>query len=224
MHIKSIAAALTAALLLGSAAEAADLIIEPPVVIDEAYDWTGPYVGVHAGYLSGRVDIDYEDLATEGDLAGFLGGFYGGYNFQADGIVFGVEGDVGFGSVSGDGGSAPPQPVIAYEYDLIWNAHLRGRIGLPVDQALFYLAGGLAVASHTLTVIELQYEGGGTQVHVGWTAGFGAEIVVADNIVLRAEYLYDDYGTKTYTTEVPDDEYEVGITAHTVRAGIAVTF
>ena len=219
---------LSSALLLVTSAQAADLVLDPiEPLAPEVYDWTGAYIGAHAGYLAGTVDVDYEGVAGGGDIDGFLAGLYAGYNWQLDGIVFGAEGDFGLGDVSGNGLAGPP-PATDYTYRLNWNAHLRGRIGLPADNALFYLAGGLAVASHTLGIDYgpvLMTVGEDTQVHVGWTIGAGAELALADNMVLRAEYLYDDYGSRVYTDQQTTPEhYDVRITAHTVRAGVSLKF
>src|SRR5436190_7234436 len=112
-----------AALLLTAApAFAADLIINeevaPQTYEPEVFDWSGPYVGVNAGVawglfqhpLSLNYDCDYEnnwekcyeeqgvvDLLTgSGDVTagGFVGGVTAGYNYQMDGLVVGIEGDL----------------------------------------------------------------------------------------------------------------------------------
>ena len=64
-------------------------------------NWTGFYVGAHAGGGWGRTDWDSADgvfqsladsvLAGSGDAAGMLGGVQAGYNFQAGRWVIGVE-------------------------------------------------------------------------------------------------------------------------------------
>ncbi len=219
---------LSSALLLVTSTQAADLVLDPiEPIAPEVYDWTGAYVGAHVGYMTGTVDVDYEGIPGGGDIDGFLAGLYAGYNWQQDGIVFGAEGDFGLGNVSGNGLAGPP-PAADYTYRLNWNAHLRGRIGLPADNALFYLAGGLAVASHTLGIDygpPSMTVGEDTQVHLGWTIGAGAELALADNMVLRAEYLYDDYGSRVYTDQqIMPEDYDVRITAHTVRAGLSFGF
>lgn len=115
---------LAAAALLAtfSAAQAAD-IIEPA-----AYDWTGPYVGLQAGYGWGENDVKAEgeteptitilgeEFATLNDepvefhplkdgsigMDGFLGGLHAGYNWQSDSLVLGVEGDIEYADLDGD--------------------------------------------------------------------------------------------------------------------------
>src|SRR6187401_360239 len=61
----------------------------PPVVV--AYNWTGLYVGAHAGYgwskFSGT-DLSFGDSST-GKAKGPLGGFQIGYNYQMNWLVLG---------------------------------------------------------------------------------------------------------------------------------------
>lgn len=220
-----------------SAASAAD--ISEPVY---NYDWSGAYVGVHGGSLWGEADVTYDNEPGGGDLdGGFWGGALAGYNLQHEKFVFGVEADFGLGDVSGEG---KPQPVkketYDYTYDLDWNAHLRARAGFAVDRALFFVAGGLAVAEHTLGVEEsglidcayvcLQVPplvteslGSDSQTHVGFTIGGGIEFALTDKVLLRAEYLYDNYGEANYEDE-EGNEYDVDLTAQTVRAAVSFKF
>ncbi|MEX0759060.1 MAG: hypothetical protein WD100_05725, partial [Tistlia sp.] len=66
--------------------------------------------------------------------------------------------------------------------------------------------------------------------HLGWTLGAGFERAVGDNLLLRLEYLYDDYGRKRYDIASPPGpffpsyEAEVALTAHTLRAALAWRF
>lgn len=107
-----------------------------------------------------------------------------------------------------------------------WNAHLRGRVGLAMDRTLLFVAGGLAVAQHELGVDYGRGGGGsGTETHYGFTIGGGAEYAISDNLLLRVEYLYDDYGRERYNFgEEPDDHYDVDLTTHTVRAAVSYKF
>ena len=221
---KLLFSACAGALMLSCGATyAADLIIEEPLPVEaSAYDWSGLYLGAHAGYLSGTVDVT-EPAAQQaalaavevasGDLSGGIAGLYAGYNAQFDNVVLGIEGDFGLGAVSGNG-----VIVDEYGYDLNWNGHLRARAGFAADKFLVYAAGGLAFADFTLSEGDFS----DTQTHVGWTLGVGAEYAVTENIALRAEYLYDDLGTADYLLD--DEPYEVALKSHTVRLGISVSY
>jgi outer membrane immunogenic protein len=226
---KLLVSAATALILSCGAAHAADLIIEEPLPVEaSAYDWSGLYLGAHAGYLAGTVDVTEPDVpaaqvaplalveAASGDISGGIAGLYAGYNAQFDNVVVGIEGDFGVGAVSGNG--VVVQPADDYSYDLNWNGHLRARAGFAADKFLVYAAGGLAFAGFTLSEGAFS----DTQTHVGWTLGVGAEYAVTENIALRAEYLYDDLGTADYVLD--GDPYEVALKTHTVRLGLSVSF
>src|SRR5690606_9418463 len=151
--------ALSTVTVMSGAAFGADLIVDvaPPEVFEAASPvWAGPYVGAHLGYMWGDVELSEDEEPGEGTIGGpiegLIGGLFAGINLEDGGFVYGLEADFGIGAVSGEGGiPVPQQPEEEYLYDLNWNAHLRGRVGFAVDQLLFFVAGGLAVASHTLT-------------------------------------------------------------------------
>ena len=65
--------------------------------------------------------------------------------------------------------------------------------------------------------------GSDSQTHVGFTIGGGIEYALTDNVLLRAEYLYDNYGEANYEDE-EGNEYDVDLTAQTVRAAVSFKF
>ena len=94
-------------MLLGSSCMAAATDIAEPV----AYDWSGFYGGVHAGYLWGDVNVTENGGAQpSGKIDGFVGGPLAGFNMQFDNLVFGVEGDFGWSEADGHGIVTPPPP------------------------------------------------------------------------------------------------------------------
>lgn len=225
LNMKKLLFSCAAILAFSGSAMAAD-VSEP---VASTYDWSGPYLGVHAGYLWGDVDVDYEDLGGGGEIDGFIGGGLGGLNFQSDNLVFGVEGDFGLTGADGNGVACMGDFDCAteiYSYDMDWNAHLRARVGLAMDRTLIFIAGGLAIAEHELgAVYGNLMTGSGTETHYGFTIGGGAEYAMTDNLLLRLEYLYDDYGKERYNFgEDADDHYDADITAHTVRAALSYAF
>ena len=103
---------------------AADAIMEqppePPVaeVLPQTYVWAGGYLGGYGEYKWGEFD------AIPADADGFGGGVYGGYNWQTDNIVYGVEADVGYsGADVSSGGTTAEQG---------FNGSLRARLGMDV--------------------------------------------------------------------------------------------
>ena len=112
-----------ATLCLSLPALAADLPARvtkaPPVLVSPAYDWSGFYLGVHAGYTFGEDD----NISTTGQAAanianvaggarpgfvwherdGFIGGGQAGYNWQlTPNWVMGLETDISYVDIRRD--------------------------------------------------------------------------------------------------------------------------
>lgn len=202
------------------AAQAADLIVEEPAVIAAAssVDWSGFYAGAHVGYGSGTmfldgVIIDPDD--EEQPVNGFLGGVQMGYNVQADTIVFGVQTDLSISAIASDedGGGA--------DDTVDWLGSTTARIGLALDGVLPYVKAGVAYGGGTGDAAGVQV----SNTHVGWTAGAGVEIALADNISLFGEYAYTDLGAETYSFGAPvNADVDVSMQLHTVKAGLNFGF
>jgi outer membrane immunogenic protein len=206
----STAAALGVAMLPLGAADAADYSAAP------VFDWSGFYAGLHGGYLHGDIDIDDEGIPVSGTISGFVGGALAGYNFATAPWLWGVEADVGFGNPTGSGAPSGQDAVLdLFSYDFHWNAHFRGRVGVPVGDGSVvpFLAGGLALAG--FDVIEEASLGG---TYVGGTIGGGVDVAFSPTVFGRAEILYDAFGSKTY------DDYTVNLSTFTARLAIAVKF
>lgn len=208
---------------------AADLFVEEPIAeaAIAAYDWNGAYIGAFVGGGWGVADWDsgFDDI----DLSGWLAGAAIGANFQAGSFVLGVEGDVAWSNI----GATIVCPTVRFDCstDINWLATLRGRAGFAADTALFYVTAGLAVAdvtSQTIDTVTPTIGGLLEATYVGWAAGVGAEVAVTEDITLKAEYLYvdlgsqDDSGAAAPLNLTPTTV--VGVTAHTLKAGLNFQF
>jgi outer membrane immunogenic protein len=201
-----------AAMASAGPAFAADLvrpIVPPPVqvAVPAAYDWSGHYVGAHAGYIWGDAVVD--PILVGGNISGFIGGVLGGFNVLHDGHIFGLEADGGWTHAVGNGANLAD----TYHYDLSWTAHLRARFGVPMGNNLFFIAGGAAFAG--FDVFE-DFKQGGT--YTGWTAGAGIDHGFSPQLVGRAEFLYDDFGSKHYPG------FNASLTAWTARVALIYRF
>ncbi|MBC7279930.1 outer membrane protein [Hoeflea sp.] len=189
---------------------AADAIMEqppePPIaeVLPQTYVWAGGYLGGYGEYKWGEFD------AVPADADGFGGGVYGGYNWQSDNIVYGVEADVGYSGADVTSGATTGEQG--------FNGSLRARLGMDINPFLIYATGGVAATRAELS----NAAGSDNNTHFGWTAGAGAEAFVTEKITTRLEYRYTDYQSKDYN--LGGTNVSSGFDDHSVRLGIGMKF
>jgi outer membrane autotransporter protein len=143
------------------------------------YIWAGFYVGGHVGVIQGKAHIGFYDPAStrvDPHVAGYLGGFQGGFNFQNGPFVFGIEAEISTTNANGTHkcGSDPGTTVqlnqfgefapvterftslfFTCESTLEWMATAAGRLGLVSwwsDRVLLFVKGGGAWTRQTVTV------------------------------------------------------------------------
>jgi len=219
-----------AVMLPASSAFAADLDVPPPDNLRPAtFDWSGPYLGVFGAAVAvdGTFDgicscVDtYTDIEHSG--IGYAGGILGGWNYQIDSFVLGIEGDWAFGGTV----ATNDEPLI--DTDLSFNniATLRARAGFALDNTLLYFTGGLAAVDMEFGAVMSTTESDSAWVY-GWTAGGGLEHAFSDRLSGRVEYLYvglddadfslvDGAATTLDATQSFDD-------IHMVRVGLTYNF
>jgi outer membrane immunogenic protein len=113
-------------------------------------------------------------------------------------------------------------------WDLPWFATFRPRAGFALDRWLFYVTGGLAIGEAdsqfqftqnlgltSATVGVCGYVSGSavacpsffsmhdTAFKVGWAAGGGVEVTITGSVSVKAEYLFMDLGTRTFSAANP---------------------
>ena len=197
-----------------SAALAADLPTKAPIVL-AAFNWTGFYVGLNAGYSWGSQTNSLQTTAgaivsgnsNTDHLKGFIGGGQIGYNWQIDKWVLGVEADFQGSGQKADGTffipaaavlvAAIPASNFTYTDKLDWFGTVRGRVGMAIDRWLPYITGGWAIGHGSLSGsstgnIVSSYSG--SKSYNGWTLGGGVEYAFDRNWSVKAEYLYIDFG------------------------------
>ena len=188
--------ALTGALLSG-AAMAADVKVAPAPA--SSYNWDGFHIGALGTYGWAQShhcdavncpDNPVPDSGPTVNGTGFGGGAEVGFDKTFNNVLLGVEADYSFIGING---SAPSQVTPSYGCvgNCITNVTGLGtarlRVGLPLNNILPYLTGGLAISSvHG----QLGTLGGSDTTFVNATAGAGVEFGVTPNISLKAEYLH----------------------------------
>lgn len=209
-------------------------------VVDTAYDWSGAYVGVQAGYGWGDsgYELDFDgspilQFSSSPQPDGFLGGLYAGYNFQTESmLVLGVEVDASLSGMSDDGSpwfqNGGPNPAGVGFADINWSGAARARIGYAADRFMPYITGGVAIAEvkfgYDLVSDPVTLSGKTTML--GWTIGAGVEYAITDSIQARLEYRYTDYGHDgtTLTGDDPDSPGRIDLQTSNILAGISFAF
>lgn len=209
----------------GRDARAADLYVPAPEPVIEApertlvYDWSGLYAGGHGGWSwmdSGHRDAFLDDTH---DLDGnaLVGGALGGVNIQSGSVVYGLEADITFGNLRNPTGAIAQGVRASFDVEPVGT--IRARLGYAIDRTLLYITAGLGIADADLTVKDGANGGNDTRRHLGIVGGAGIEYAVTDAILLRTEYLYGNYGDKTY--DLGADEMTTDFETSTVRAGVS---
>jgi outer membrane immunogenic protein len=223
-HITTVLLATVAAAGLMSSAYAADLIIEEPApvgVVDVGGNWDGAYIGVFVGGGWAHADHVANPPNNDLDLAGWLIGVDVGANFTLDGgIVLGVVGDLAWSDITGDDDGA-----FAFDttHTIDWQGSLRGKVGFDGGAFMPYLTGGLAFA-HAVRTSSAGVDNEASATHIGWTVGAGVEFAATEDLSINLEYRYSDLGEQVYDWSGPGINPTIGLTTHTVTAGLHWNF
>ncbi len=162
-----------------------------------AYNWSGFYVGVHAGYAWGELTSANDSTIDHEPTGGLFGGQIG-YNWQVNNIVFGVEADLAFSTIKGDDTSTFGAFTINGDHDMKYMGTVRGRLGVAYDRYLFYVTGGFAYSKVVGNINVVGVVSGSDTLNLkGWTAGGGIEVGLTQNVTARLEYLYVDFNETT---------------------------
>ena len=176
---------------LSGTAFAADVVSEEPpapapIAELPVASWAGPYAGVSVGYgFSGHAKV--HDGGPDIKTKGFVGGVFGGYQWQQENFVYGAEADLGYNGVKGDSGGVNSKGG--------FEGSLRARLGYAVTpEILLYGTGGGALKNQKVSVPG----DSDSSTMLGWTAGVGTDIKITDNVFGRVEYRYTDFGSKSF--------------------------
>lgn len=220
--------------------------------------WKETYAGFFVG--SGRIDnriVDVEGFANWGnpgstvdyDAAGKVGGVLVGRTFDVAGMPLRIEVDGTFGDVSASTNKLDPRDLDeTAETEFRWMFTLRGGVERATGPATVFATGGLAVARIANSVTDIDFGGGApprpdpddsfrdSSPTIGWTAGVGLEVPLAEAWTLRLEGSYYDLGRRTYYVNRSGDArcgpdnprrpcaYEIGNRLHMVRLALVRRF
>lgn len=193
---------LAAFLMVSATAQAADLGwnsgASPIYSPTPAAGWSGFYAGVNADYGWGGVTRRQTigGAAIDNNTNGAALGVQAGYNLDLGGIVLGTEADLQWSSIS----YSEAVGADTFKAGVDFFGTVRGRAGMSFGQVMPYVTGGFAAGRGTASVTAANgVTASQSATHMGWTVGAGLEAQATENISLKAEYLYVDLGTQTYT-------------------------
>ncbi|HET7849909.1 MAG TPA: outer membrane protein [Pseudolabrys sp.] len=201
-----------------TAATAADL--GRPVMPTKApeyvapYTWTGFYIGINGGGGFGRSSFSDPFASDRFDVSGGLVGGTVGYNWQTGPLVLGLEGDIDWSGIRGDGLCGPA--ALSCETRNDWLGTVRGRIGYAANMFMPYITGGLAVGNIKTSIAGI---GSTDQTNAGWTIGAGLETKIAGPWSAKIEYLFVDLGNGD-SIAGSDADFRTNL----VRAGVNYRF
>ena len=227
---------LIAPLIPSASVFAADLDVPPPIgdLRPTTFDWSGPYVGVFGAAVA--VDGTFDGTCTFGGGAcaipttytdiehsgiGYAYGILGGWNYQMDSFVLGIEGDWAFGGTV----ATNDEPTIDTDFSFNNIATLRARAGMAFDNTLLYVTGGLAVVEEEFGAVITTRQSDSQWVY-GWTAGGGLEHAFSQSLSGRLEYLYVSLPDADFTMTEGNtfDATQSFNDIHMVRAGLNYNF
>jgi len=207
-----------AALTITAPSWAADLPDQAPAYEAPAammvHNWTGFYIGGHAGAQWLRSDnsfifpapgINGSDTLTD---TAFIGGGQIGYNWQGQGSpwVLGIEADISGTSLDT---TEELWRAGALHFDgtskLGTQGSIRGRVGWASDAWLLYAAGGVSFGDAELVTtfandaVPISTSFSRSKTLTGWNIGGGVEYAFTPSWSLAAEYRYTDFGDISLT-------------------------
>lgn len=233
MRIHTALAGLALAAVATSAHAADPRVIEPLDFGASAFkpaihDWTGPYIGVHAGYGWSTHTTDFfvgagPVPAATGSTSNSRGvwGVQAGYDADLDGLMWGIEVDF---SYIGDR-AAHTLAGFSPDVRMDWVSSARLKLGVTWDAFMIYGTGGAAMSE--VRMRELNTGWSTEDYRFGWVAGAGAEVSLTPEWSLRGEWLYYDFGkdrNNIILAGAPTPGIRHDMNMHTVRAGLNYRF
>jgi outer membrane immunogenic protein len=228
---KLCALAVPVALAFGSA-HAADLPTKkpgprPPIVTDPGLTplWTGFFLGGQLGYGWDGEEVRVPSVSSVSysvERHGPFGGLTGGYNYQINNLVLGVEAEYNLSNING--GAAIDQTYVETN-DIHSFGSIDGKIGYAFDKFLVYGLGGVGFAdiSHTLDVPFVAFQRF-SSFHTGYNVGLGVAYAFDRHWSVFAEYRYYHFPPRDFASMPVLGPHNTLETVSNARLGVAYRF
>jgi outer membrane immunogenic protein len=218
--------ATVAAIAFASVASAADMPTKAPVLVAStpvlvATNWTGFYLGgqMGGGWASNTITtVDPTAAFLAGTVlnpitpSGVLGGVYGGYNYQINQFLVGIDADYSLANLTAGDATDFSNTGVAGGRTVVSSAKVKalatvtGRLGYVLNNNwLFFGKGGWAWSrwdgsSITInsTSVAVTNTGTNSTTRNGWTLGTGVEWAFAAHWSAKLEYDYIKFNSVSY--------------------------
>ncbi len=218
----------------------------------EQSSWTGFYAGVNAGEAFSNANprtttVDsptgyfatssIQDVASAGtqkiNASAFDYGIQGGYNYEFNNFILGLEADLTGTNLSGSQASTrvytcctPTSLTINQAVQSTWLFTARPRVGYSFGRLMIFATGGYARTNVTYkTTLTDDYANAHENRNLsqslnGWAAGAGLEYQLMTHWSVRAEYIMTGLGNVTGTSNnltayTPAVSYPTNVFTHT---------
>jgi outer membrane immunogenic protein len=186
------AAAVVAGLVGGVAqsANAADVVVPyRPVPVAAVYNWTGCYVGAHAGVAAMQDSFTAEGRSSTSPWgAGVLLGAQIGCNYQLGRFVVGLESEAWGAFLKTQNNLAFDDFASKTTTTNPWNFATAARAGIAIDQFLIYMKGGVVWGSFRYNFSDTDgFAQSGSAINTGFLLGLGFEYMLSRDWTLKVE-------------------------------------
>jgi outer membrane immunogenic protein len=196
---------------------------------------SGFYIGVNGGVVGASATVTPNTGANSESysvgMSGATGGAMIGYLNRAGRLSFGVEAELASMDVNGDDTTVVGGSRTKTELQLDRGARIRLRLGGGLGQRWFvYGAAGLSQANSKMTLTSLSTPGqtaSASERLTGANFGIGGEYAIARHLIARVEWVYDFYGSTTYSMNRSNPFFadrEADFAVFTLRAALSLKF
>jgi len=206
------------------------IALAAPAMAQENPTFTGPRVEALVGYDINKPGSS-QDIDNADDLDQSMeGASYGvgvGYDFAMGSALIGVEGEYMGSSAETDYDTAAFETFGVGNVEAGDDLYVGLRAGiLASPRALVYVKGGYSNASYNVLTSD-----GTTNTDTdidldGWRVGAGAEYALSNNLFVKGEYRYTNYGEGE--VEGPNggesDRFDIDMDRHQVMLGLGYRF
>lgn len=164
-----------------------------PALAEGKMNWTGFYVGGHAGMDLTHTDVGIGGLGINGlSSDGMAAGVHGGFDWHVPGsqIVLGIGADYTFSNTEFN----VTPGLLSAKLDKSWAVY--GRLGIAMGKTMPYVLAGYTEADVSASALGGAWTGKDTLE--GWMGGAGIEMMLTQHVAVGAEYRYTKFDGLSY--------------------------